>query len=83
MSVRDEFTPMTADSKSPDPNAGSRADEIAQLRHDLKNHLTALRSGCALVLRHLEAGDVEKVRTYLAQMQKEVTEGFETVARVR
>jgi len=83
MLVRDEFTPLTTDSKSPDPTAGFRADEFAQLRHDLNNHLTALQSGCELVLRHLEAGDVEQVRTYLAQMQKEVTEGFETVARVR
>ena len=36
-----------------------------QLRHDLKNHLTALLSGCDLIERCIARDDQEGLRRYL------------------
>ena len=44
----------------------------AELRHNLQNHLTAMRSGCDLVERFLNESEPARVRYFLEEMRKEL-----------
>lgn len=77
---------MSPNPPNADPPEGGESPESpasqALLRHDFKNHLTAMRSGCDLLRRYLDAGDEAQVRSYLAQMQRELQNGFALVDRL-
>jgi nitrogen-specific signal transduction histidine kinase len=75
---RENDTPPAGD----DPSDALKASSMGMLRHDFKNHLTAMRSGCVLLERYLEVEDLDRVRSYLAQMQSELQRGFALVDRL-
>lgn len=54
---------------------------LGMIRHDLKNHLMAMKSGLYLFKRHLDDGEMEQVRSYLEMMQHELQGGFAIVDR--
>jgi hypothetical protein len=65
--------------------ADELATEIGAIRHDLKNILTALRSGCVLIDAKLGGAEHEhqEVRGFLSEMLATVRAGPEIVGRLR
>jgi signal transduction histidine kinase len=60
----------------------SEATEIGAIRHDLKNMLTALRSGCMLIGSRLgESGD-ETARSFLEEMLATIERGSDLADRL-
>jgi light-regulated signal transduction histidine kinase (bacteriophytochrome) len=58
-------------------------EDLERLRHDLKNVLTALDSGCRLLEMQLAAVLDEEGRDVLAEMRAAVRQGRELVEELR
>ena len=56
---------------------------LDQVRHDLKNVVTALRSGCMLVERFLTSGDAASALEIVEEMRAELERASGIVERVR
>jgi len=57
--------------------------ELAGIRHDLKNVLTALRSGCLLIEKELPAEAAPRAAELLEAMREELSKGSALVDRLR
>jgi hypothetical protein len=78
---QDDASPPEDDSQETPEDALLDVTPLAMVRHDLKNHLMAMKSGLYLLKRHLDDGDLEQVRSYLKLMQHELQSGFAIVER--
>ena len=56
---------------------------LQALRHDLKNVLTALKSGCVLIELEARPERSSKLFEVLGEMRSELDKGTELVARLR
>lgn len=59
------------------------AKEIGDVRHDLKNLMAALRSGCTLIASRLGSGAEPEVLEYLEEMCAELDRGSALLERLR
>jgi len=59
------------------------ARQLAGLRHDLKNVLTALKSGCMLIESSLGKAAESEVREYLQEMRAELDRGSALLERLK
>ena len=59
------------------------AKQLSGLRHDLKNVLTALKSGCMLIESRLGTGAESEVREYLQEMRAELEKGAALLERLK
>jgi hypothetical protein len=57
--------------------------ELESIRHDFKNVVTALRSGCALIESRLQPAAEPEVRELLDEMRAELEKSQALVARLR
>lgn len=57
--------------------------ELGSIRHDLKNVITALRSGCLLIESCLQPGAEPGIRELLDDMRAELEKGQALIARLR
>ena len=53
----------------------SEVSELSRIRHDLKNFLTAMRSGCLLIEAELGEDEHSSVRGILNEMRAELERG--------
>lgn len=59
------------------------ASDLAGVRHDLKNAMTALRSGCMLIESQLRPGDDQGAREILQEMRAELDKATALIGRLR
>jgi hypothetical protein len=59
------------------------ADELGDVRHDLKNVLTTLRHGCTLVGAKVAEGSLDDVQLFLDEMRSAIDKGRAIVERLR
>ncbi|MCP3918054.1 MAG: hypothetical protein GY711_21100 [bacterium] len=57
--------------------------ELDDVRHGLKNVMTALASGCMLIESGLQPGAAPETREYLEEMRAELEKGRALVDRLR
>lgn len=58
-------------------------DSAEEVRHEIKNILTALKSGCYLIERSVRDGQTERVSEFVVDMRAEIERGFEAAERIR
>ena len=56
--------------------------EVQAIRHDLRNMLSALRSGCMLIEAKLEGTEQAEVQDYLDEMQSAIEGGGRLAERL-
>ena len=78
---QDDASPSEDDSPESPEDALLDVTPLGMVRHDLKNHLMAMKSGLYLLKHHLDDGEMEQVRSYLKLMQHEMQSGFAIVDR--